>query len=70
MSVAAPRNFWKLSVVPDSSERLTAVIGVSGRSASGLSSAMAGSFQVVMSWLKMPARVVGDSCRLSTPGRL
>ena len=49
----------KFSVVPDSSERLTGVISVDGRSASGLSAAIAGSSQVVIFWLKIPAIVPG-----------
>ena len=47
----------KFSVVPDSSERLTGVIRVSGSSTSGLSLAIAGSFQVVIFWLKISASV-------------
>ncbi len=43
----------KFSVVPDSSERLTTVMSVSGNSASGLSAAMAGSFHVVICWSKI-----------------
>ena len=60
----------KFAVVPDSSERWTGVMSVSGRSAPGLSAAMAGSFHFVISPLKIFAVVSGASCRLSTPGRL
>src|SRR5690625_6966158 len=51
----------KFSVVPESSERWTGTIGSSGRSASGLCSAMAGSFQLVMSPAKMPPSASGRS---------
>ena len=60
----------KLAVVPDSSERWTGVIFVLGRFTPGLSALMAGSFQVVISPLKIFAVVSGLSCRLSTPERL
>ena len=60
----------KLFVVPESSERFTGVIRVSGRLASGLSFAIAGSFQVVIFWLKIWAIVGASSCRSVTSGRL
>ena len=60
----------KLSVVPESSARCTGVIAVSGSVASGLSPAMAGSFQVVIAPVKMPAMVAGDRFSSSTPSRL
>ena len=60
----------KFSVVPDSSERLTTVMRWSGSWASGLSAAIAGSFQFVIFWSKICAAVADDSCRLSTPSRL
>ena len=49
----------KFSVVPDSSERLTGMIRVSGSSTPGFSLAIAGSFQFSISWLKIFARVSG-----------
>ena len=59
----------KFSVVPDSSERLTGVMRVSGSSTPGLSLAIAGSFQVVISWLKIFARVSGSrAAALRRPG--
>ena len=60
----------KFAVVPESSERLTGVIAVSGSVASGLSAAIAGSFQVVIFWSKIPAIVSGESCSSVTSGRL
>ena len=60
----------KFSVVPDSSERCTTVMFVSGRSASGFCWAMAGSFQVVISPEKMPAMVSASRFRESMPSRL
>ena len=60
----------KFAVVPESSERLTGVIAVSGRSASGLSAAIAGSFQVVIFWSKIPATVSGESCSSLTLGQV
>ena len=48
----------KLAVVPDSSERCTGVIFVLGRFTPGLSALMAGSFQVVISPLKIFAVVI------------
>jgi hypothetical protein len=60
----------KLAVVPDSSERFTGVIFVLGRLTPGLSALIAGSFQVVISCLKIFAIVNGSSCRLLTPERL
>ncbi len=60
----------KFAVVPDSSERCTGVMSVSGRFAPGLSAAIAGSFHFVISPLKIFAVTSGESCRLSTPERL
>jgi hypothetical protein len=60
----------KFSVVPDSSERLTGVIARSGRGTPGLSAAIAGSFQVVICWSKIPARTAGERFSSSTPSRL
>jgi hypothetical protein len=60
----------KFVVVPESSERCTAVIAVPGSWASGLSATRAGSFHVVMAPLKMPATVAGERLSSSTPGRL
>ncbi len=66
----AARYSAKFSVVPDSSERLTGVMARSGSSASGLSSAIAGSFQLVISPAKMPAMTWGVRFSESTPSRL
>ncbi len=60
----------KFSVVPDSSERCTGEIFVDGRSASGFSSAIAGSSQVVIFSLKILPMVEAESWRLSTPSTL
>jgi hypothetical protein len=60
----------KFSVVPDSSERLTGTIRVSGSSTPGFSFSISGSFQFSISWLKIFARVSGSSFSSSTPGRL
>src|ERR687889_1335517 len=57
------RYLVKLSVVPDSSERCTVWIAVSGRVAPLLSAAIFGSFHLVILPEKMPARVAGVSCR-------
>ena len=57
-------------MVPDSSERLTAVIFRSGRVASGLSAAIFGSFQLVIFWSKIIARVAGLRLSSSTPSTL
>ena len=67
---AANRYSSKFSVVPDSSERFTGVMLVLGSSTSGLSSAMAGSSQVVTCWLKMLAISVASMFSESMPGRL
>ncbi len=66
----AARYSAKFSVVPDSSDRLTGVMSRSGSSASGLSSAMAGSFQLVISCAKIPAITSGRRFSVSTPSRL
>ena len=60
----------KFSVVPDSSERFTGVIGRSGSVTPGLSAAIAGSFQLVICWLKMPASTAGERFSSSTPSTL
>ena len=49
----------KFAVVPDSSERCTGVMSVSGRSAPGFVAAIAGSFHFVISPLKIFAVVSG-----------
>src|SRR5262245_43627362 len=67
---AASRNLVKFSVVPEPSARCTTAIGAAGRSASGLSAAIAGSFHVVIWVWKILAIVSGDSLRPSTPGTL
>src|SRR5690349_19676056 len=64
------RNFVKLLVVPEPSERCTTAMVVDGRSASGLSALISASSQVVMSAWKMPASTSGLSWISSTPGRL
>ncbi len=61
------RYFAKFSVVPESSERCTAVMPASGSVASGLSATMAGSFHFVMVPLKMPAVVAASRCSSFTP---
>jgi hypothetical protein len=58
-AAVAARYSVKFSVVPESSERLTGVMAVSGSWASGLSAAIAGSFHVVIFWLKIFAMVAG-----------
>ena len=60
----------KFCVVPEPSERWATVIAVDGSVTPGLSAAMAGSFQVLMSRWKILAIVSADSCSLSTPLRL
>ena len=60
----------KFCVVPDSSERCTGLIVVSGSSTPLLSAAIAASFHFVIVPAKMPAAVAGVSFRPSTPGRL
>lgn len=67
---AVSRNSVNRLVVPEPSERCTTVMSVSGRSASGLSPAISGSFQVVTSRWKLSASVAALSCRSSTPDRL
>src|SRR5699024_2054417 len=56
-SEAASRYCWKLSVVPDSSERKITLIGWSGSSTPSFSAAIAGAFQDVVGPVKMVARV-------------
>ena len=60
----------KFSVVPDSSERWTGLMVALGRSASGLSAAIAGSSHLVILPAKMPARVSGERFSASTPSTL
>ena len=60
----------KFSVVPDSSERLTGVMRVSGSSTPGLSAAIALSFQLVISWLKIFARVSGVELQVFDAGEV
>jgi hypothetical protein len=60
----------KVSVVPESSERLTGVIAESGSSTPSFCDAMASSFHVVISPAKMPAIVAASRFSVSTPGRL
>jgi hypothetical protein len=57
-------------VVPDSSERLTVVMSVSGSSTSGLSAAIAASFHLVISRFMIFASVSGERFSASTSGRL
>ncbi len=60
----------KLPVVPDLSERCTAVMARSGKVAPGLSAAIAGSFQFAMSPWKILARTSGVRLSSVTPSRL
>ena len=61
----------KFDVVPEPSLRWATTIGVLGRVAPGLSAAMAGSFQVVISPWKILASVFGlELAARSTPLRL
>ena len=60
----------KFSVVPDSSERLTGVMFVSGRLTPEFVAAIAGSFHFVIFWAKIFASVSGLSLRDVTSGRL
>jgi hypothetical protein len=57
----------KFAVVPESSERCTAVIAVSGRSTPSFRAAIAGSFHVVISPWKILAIVGESSWSSSTP---
>src|SRR5918997_3861958 len=59
------RYLVKLSVVPDSSDRCTVWIAVSGSVAPLLSAAIFGSFHLVIVPEKMPARVAGARWGLS-----
>ena len=54
---ASTRNWEKLAVVPEESERWAMVIAVLGRLRPELSALMAGSFQVLILPEKMPAMV-------------
>jgi hypothetical protein len=60
----------KFSVVPESSERCTGVIAVSGSSTPSFRAAIAGSFHVVIVPAKMPAMVAASRFSSSTPSRL
>src|SRR3954454_2437314 len=66
----ASRNFEKFSVVPEPSARRATTMSVSGSVTPGLSAAMIGSFHFFTSSWKISAMLVGDSCSLSTLGRL
>lgn len=67
---AVSRYCWKLSVVPDESERTIGVMFASGSSAPSLRAAMAGSFHVVIEPLKIFAAVSAFSTSSSTPSTL
>src|SRR6266568_5291821 len=67
---ASTRNWEKLAVVPDESERWAMVMAVLGRVTPGLSALIAGSFHALILPAKMPAMVGPDSFRLLTPDRL
>src|SRR5712691_8015794 len=67
---ASTRNWEKLAVVPDESERWAMVIAVLGSEAPGLSAMIDGSFHVLILPSKMPAMVGPDNCSLLTPDRL
>ena len=60
----------KFCVVPDSSERCTGLIAVSGSLASGLSAAISSAFHAVIAPEKIPAIVAGDRFSSGTSGRL
>src|SRR5665647_1945128 len=66
-AAAACRYLVKLSVVPDSSERKKTLMASDGRVTPGLIAAIAGSFQVVMTPLKILAVTAGVRISLSTP---
>src|ERR1700676_1072166 len=70
LPAASTRNWEKLAVVPEESERTTMVIGVLGRDMPALSALIAGSLQVLMVPWKIPAMTVGSSFRPVTPERL
>src|SRR5450631_3592585 len=67
VGAAAARYLVKFSVVPDSSERKKTLMAVAGRVTPGLMAAIAGSFQVVMTPLKILAVTAGVKISLSTP---
>src|SRR5450759_710857 len=67
MGAAACRYLVKLSVVPDSSERKKTLMGSAGRVTPGLIAAIAGSFHVVMTPLKILAATLGVMMSLPTP---
>src|SRR5664280_1857505 len=64
------RYLVKLSVVPDSSERKKTLMALSGRVTPGLTAAIAGSFHLVMTPLKILAVKAGVKISLPTPWRL
>src|SRR6476659_8175750 len=64
---AAFRYLVKFSVVPESSARCTAWIPRAGRVTPEFSAAIAGSFQLLIEPLKIPASTSGVSTKLSTP---
>src|SRR3954469_21514481 len=66
----ASRNLVRLSVVPESSERCSGLIGVDGSFTPELSLAIAGAFHALILPAKIPAIVLGASWMLSTPLRL
>src|SRR5665648_666600 len=70
LGAAALRYLVKLSVVPDWSERKKTLMAWSGSLTPGLMAAIAGSFQVVMTPLKILAVTAGVRISLSTPLRL
>src|SRR5258706_6845796 len=63
---ALSRNFVKLSVVPDESERCATTMSVAGNVTPGLSVAIAASFHFLIWRWKILAIVSGLSCSLST----
>ena len=56
----------KSAVAPEPSERTTGVICRAGRFRPGLSALIAGSFHMVIFWVKIPATVDPDSRRFVT----
>src|SRR5215475_14878181 len=67
---ASSRNFEKLAVVPEESERRAITTGVLGRLTPGLSDLIAESFHFVILPWKRSAMTGGSSFRLLTPDRL
>src|SRR6185369_573185 len=66
----ASRNLEKFSVVPEPSARRATTMSVSGSVTPGLSAAMIGSFHFFTSSWKIAEMLFGESCNLSTLGRL